>query len=481
MPLNGLARPARLRRFLAALVVVAMLGAPSAVAAKAPDRGTAQFTEVYCESLVGSAGAATLFASVGNAYGDDAYAALWAGATEPFMSQADLERAFETPVTITYSGGVMSGSIPLVDQAFEPAGSATFTATLTLGGPAEPFEEQFRDGNRQFRQSGTFTPMSVTGTLVFPGGATFDLAGCTGVEASLTFFGTNPNAQIQQFQDRFGECALDLGDGVQGYVFMHFEGESDVYIDAGAFLPDGSGIAMFGFGTLTDGSLSAALDAFDPQTGEPLGVGALEASFTATGERFSYTLTAASGRTRVAGDVYDVTGSITFPGFAPEDLSDCIAADQTYKSITTNQQGPKPSGTTPRNDLPSGAITLAVGAKASTSTRGASPAAEEAFACLSDLPVGHTVWYAIVGTGNTITVDTAGSDYDTVAAVYTSPSADTYEPLADACVDDVPLSPIGRTLQSAVTFATTAGTTYYVQIGGFPESVTYGNLRVAVR
>ena len=50
-----------------------------------------------------------------------------------------------------------------------------------------------------------------------------------------------------------------------------------------------------------------------------------------------------------------------------------------------------------------------------------------------------------------------------------------------ACVDDVPLDPIGRTLQSAITFPTTVGTTYYVQIGGFPGFQSYGNLRVAVR
>jgi hypothetical protein len=28
---------------------------------------------------------------------------------------------------------------------------------------------------------------------------------------------------------------------------------------------------------------------------------------------------------------------------------------------------------------------------------------------------------------------------------------------------------------------TAVGTTYYVQIGGYPQSFTYGNLRVAVR
>jgi hypothetical protein len=43
------------------------------------------------------------------------------------------------------------------------------------------------------------------------------------------------------------------------------------------------------------------------------------------------------------------------------------------------------------------------------------------------------------------------------------------------------VQPIGRTLQAAVTWETVAGTTYFVQIGGFPDSFAYGNLRVAVR
>ncbi len=86
-----------------------------------------------------------------------------------------------------------------------------------------------------------------------------------------------------------------------------------------------------------------------------------------------------------------------------------------------------------------------------------------------------------MGTGGPITVDTAGSDYDTVIAVYTSNGSGGFTPVPGACLDDVPIQPIGRTLQAAVTWNSLAGTTYYVQIGGYPQSFTYGNLRVAVR
>jgi serralysin len=101
------------------------------------------------------------------------------------------------------------------------------------------------------------------------------------------------------------------------------------------------------------------------------------------------------------------------------------------------------------------------------------------------VPVEHTVWYKIAGTGRSITVDTAGSSYDTVVAVYAG-SADASATVA--CLDDTPLQPFGRTLQTSVTFPTTVGTTYWVQIGGINEgvfgddtNVPYGNLRVRVR
>ena len=164
------------------------------------------------------------------------------------------------------------------------------------------------------------------------------------------------------------------------------------------------------------------------------------------------------------------------------------------KEHTNATNGPKPGGKRPANDLPSGAQTLKVGGKASLSTKGARVPSEADYPCMvvEDfdgntiiIPVEHTVWYKIAGTGGSVTVDTAGSSYDTVIAAYAG-AADAGATVA--CLDDVPLVPFGRTLQSAVTFPTTAGTTYWVQIGGINESVfgdfldvPYGNLRVAVR
>jgi hypothetical protein len=79
-----------------------------------------------------------------------------------------------------------------------------------------------------------------------------------------------------------------------------------------------------------------------------------------------------------------------------------------------------------------------------------------------------------VGTGGPVTIDTAGSDFDTVLGVYTgSPGSFTQV----ACVDDV-FEP-DFSLQARVTIETIAGVTYYVQAGGFGGDA--GHLQLVIR
>ena len=114
---------------------------------------------------------------------------------------------------------------------------------------------------------------------------------------------------------------------------------------------------------------------------------------------------------------------------------------------------------------------------------------EQPFACLTffddndverPIPVIKTVWFKLIGAGKAVTIDTRGTNFDTVVAVYTKP-AGAYVPVANACVDDVPVQPVGRTLQAAVTFTPAAGRTYYVQVGGFPDDLNWGTLKLSVR
>ena len=80
-----------------------------------------------------------------------------------------------------------------------------------------------------------------------------------------------------------------------------------------------------------------------------------------------------------------------------------------------------------------------------------------------------------------MTIDTAGSNFDTVLAVYTWDGIIFTEV---ACSDDYPPGEF-RTLQSQVTFDAAAGTTYYIQAGGFDGEMfgfapEVGRLRLSI-
>jgi predicted esterase len=84
--------------------------------------------------------------------------------------------------------------------------------------------------------------------------------------------------------------------------------------------------------------------------------------------------------------------------------------------------------------------------------------------------IGSTVWYRFTPqTITTVEVNTTGSGFDTVLAVYTGDAIDQLAVLD--CIDDS-----GGTLQSQVVFEASAGSTYWIQAGGFAGQP--GELRV---
>ncbi|MEO6207211.1 MAG: hypothetical protein ABIP77_04580 [Candidatus Limnocylindrales bacterium] len=138
------------------------------------------------------------------------------------------------------------------------------------------------------------------------------------------------------------------------------------------------------------------------------------------------------------------------------------------------------------NDSPEGAIQLSTGSRLTVQTRGAAEDAEVPITACPEGPgddFGRTLWYSIAGTGGTITIDTAGSNFDTLLAVYVRDDADLMEV---ACNDDVFGDPVGSTYQAAVTLETEVGTTYLIQVGGYRQSFffirdpQYGLLRLVV-
>lgn len=476
----------RLLAVVAALAIVA--GLPATALARPVTRFTEHTVGIFCEGLEATSGGGFVFfqASVSDEFGPGAFIDYWT-TSEP-SGQPALTSDFEQPADVTWDGAVLSGTIPLVDSNGDPADPATFSATLTPSGDPFTFDDDFRNGNQQVRISGVIQPMDPSGTLVV-GGSTFSLETCFADEATQTVFQTNPNAVVFHGSSRDVGCDLSNADGDTGFLFASLD-EGDVFFDVFASSADGSsGLGGFGEGVMIDGVLDATFEVVDFQTGEPVpGGGSLHLEIVGTGEPFEYQLKNATFRFSAQGVMLDLEGTLTV-GDMTFDLGSCVGVDGRVKEIDTFPQGPKPGGKVPANDLPSGARLLEPGDRTSVQTKGASPDREAPYACLTfedgedvfEVPVGHTVWYRIVGTGDPVTIDTAGSDFDTVVAVYTADGSGGFTPVPDACVDDVPLDPIGRTLQASVTFDTVAGTTYYVQIGGFPESFPYGHLRVTVR
>lgn len=71
-----------------------------------------------------------------------------------------------------------------------------------------------------------------------------------------------------------------------------------------------------------------------------------------------------------------------------------------------------------------------------------------------------TTWYRVLGNGGVVSVNTTGSGFDTVIAVYAAPTPTVAG--AVACNDDASSS----TLTSATSFQSTAGNAYLIQVGG---------------
>lgn len=479
-----------MRRFVTVLAALLLLVAlPAGGSAGRLYRTTDHSVGIGCDGMAPTTGTGFAYfgAFLSDLYGPDAYLDLWL-ANEP-SGQPDLHRDFDQAVMVTWNGSVLAGSIPMLRADGSSGGVATFSAELTPTGDPYTFNERFKDGNRAISYSGTSQALQPTGSLT-AGGLVFDLADCFGDESTVTSTETNPNASVRKFSSRYVSCDLMSTSGEPGFLFVDLGNEFG-FIDAGVLSPTGdvliAGTAEFAPGT---SPIDVDLSLYDPQTGEPAaGSGHVTMTATATGESFTNLLKNATARRITRGELLDIEGTLALAGRV-FDLGGCVGQDSRSKEISTYPNGPRPGGRVPANDLPSGAVLLKPGRSTTLQTKGASPDAEAPYECLTftdhhtgevfSVPVGHTVWYSFTGTGSPMTIDTAGSDYDTVVAIYTS-AGGAYAPVEGGCVDDAPTPPVGRTLQAMVTIPTVAGTTYFVQIGGFPETFTYGTLRVSLR
>ena len=109
----------------------------------------------------------------------------------------------------------------------------------------------------------------------------------------------------------------------------------------------------------------------------------------------------------------------------PMDDDHCIAATRRVIVHEVRPNGPKPGPIA--NDTPETAAAARLGRTIRLVTGGNAPDGEAPCSTVypgddheTPVPMGFTAWYTVKGTGASMTVDTTNSDFDTVAAVYTS-------------------------------------------------------------
>ena len=217
---------------------------------------------------------------------------------------------------------------------------------------------------------------------------------------------------------------------------------------------------------LTSSGLHVSFEVFDDANGDVIGTATIDADFTGTGEFRARRVYQDSVQMGIFEDLL-VSGSLTVTTADATyalDLGGCEAGTADRVDQTHNPNGPKGDGAPPANDTPAGATALAPGASSQQWTGGAAIESEEP--CVMgdgddafEFGIGRTVWYSVVGTGSPITIDPGGSDFDTVVAAYSSTAAGLH-PVG--CVDD---DRAGQA-QGSLTFDTTLGRTYLVQVGG---------------
>lgn len=467
---------------LAIVAAVLALGGPSQAA-----EGTTTVEHrisLFCDNGVtnGNGAFAYLGAQSSLLFGDSGFVQYWAPGISPLDDPPTLATPIDGVATVARDGSNITASIPLADSDGVVAPDASLTASFAPDGDPV-IDESKSQGTQLVHFSGTFQLLSVTGGgLAMPDGQTFDLTGCTGEQEDSTRFEANPNALVYSFTGTNVGCSIldERGDlsfnaniskksGTFAELFYRPSPEA-------SFIEGATDVV-----TLTSGALHVSIPVHD-ESG-PIGNVVVNAQLTVS-RTVEFVIKNSSYREQVKATLYDVTGTIQIPGQPAIDMDGCRAITLSRHLVQSAPSGPPPKGPAPKNDLPSGAITLTPGSRATVPTAGAQADAEAQ--CLlpfepDPLPAdfGNTVWYKVVGTGATLTIDTAGSDFDTVMGVYTKNGADLIQ---EACVDDVPVEPIGNVLQARTSIPTAAGTDYYVQIGGsrFDGTVPYGVLKLSV-
>jgi hypothetical protein len=466
------------RRILAPLAAAAL--ATTSIAGTAVAAPSQQFTDtqtvLFCEGLTNDAGSVFAFAVESEQFGTFADLGFWAAPTDPqtdaptWIAGSSLVTFDELSVTVVYElFEFVPGPTPEDPPFGDPVGEATLEATLTPVGDPQPYSFSSHEGNHLFRQTGTIQEYSVSGTLSLPDDITFDLSGCEALRDETRQFSNAPASSVSRFTDFQLNCTWETADG---FVFLFATtGEFGTFADIFVTSPAGDVSGFTESATLTESAFDASWELFEQgdegEPGGPAGTAEASAELSRTNERINDSFSFGNTKVHTTGQLFAVDGTLhldTTAGVSdlPMDGESCFAADLRTTQHDSARQGPR--GKPLANDTPDAAAPLAIGDSVTVGTRGT--ALEPEAACVgvldgepTEFPIGHTAWWTFEGTGDPVTVDTAGSDFDTVVGVYVEEAG---ELVPIGCVDDTEDG-----LQAAITVDTTDGVTYFVQAGGF--------------
>ena len=467
------------------LVLAAALMVPTSVMAAKAQRSTDSSLNLFCPVLRSDAGTVSLSGWIGDRGGTYLEFGFWPTQVEPWESQPTLvgysmsTLLDDTSVEVTFDVYSTDDTGEGEEEPVDPSsvGQATLVASFQPTGEAETFVDHLRDGNQQYRSSGSWERLAVSGSLVLPDNRTFDLSGCDASNFAQSTFVNVPSVSTAHSKSVMVICNWSTDAG-----YVTFSAGDSPNAETGVWLWIEGGDGFFygnGTGSISTSALEASVEMFSAseETETPIGRATASAILT-SGDRISATNTFGDSRYSVKGVWLIPDGSLTLE--LPVGSTTTLTMDEEHCTGSSFHQSKVPARTEHANpvanDTPDAAVPLKLFDNVSVSTAG-TVETPEAICLLDDGegtfegPLTNTVWWRIEGTGSAITVDTAGSTFDTMVAVYLV-EGDKVGPQV-GCVDDV-----DESLQARITFETVADASYLVQTGGFGGET--GDLNVSV-
>jgi hypothetical protein len=298
----------------------------------------------------------------------------------------------------------------------------------------------------------------------------------------VSVFETNPTAFVNANEGTYVDCFWETPDAT-AFLYV-IEDEFGSFADAFLATAEQTLFSQGATASVSPSAMSASIDLVNDD-GDPFSAEA-SATLVPSGSPVTSTVLSSTSKEKLVEQALTPTGELAFSSgetFAIDE-SNCRSVAFASHFRDSEPAGPRAGGKAPVNDGPDGAIGVASGTGFNVQTRGTSAAA---VVLVTTCPegdrdaMGHTLWYTIEGTGGSISIDSAGSNIDTVVAVFVRDGSGFEEV---GCIDDVFGDPVGVSFQAALTIDTVEGQTYFVEVGGFQDFFTgdseSGRLRLRI-